>query len=464
MLQLIPGQRIHFIGIAGVGLSAIARVLLDQGFTITGSDMNSTAMTNTLATDGAIIYRGHDAAYVGEAELVVMSSAVPLDHIEVLTALSQGIPVYKRKDIMETMMRGHYNIAVAGTHGKTTTTSMIVYLLQQAGKDPSFIVGGTMGNTDKNAGVGKGDSFVIEADEYDNMFHGLRPDLEVITNVEHDHPDFFKTPQATAASYSRFVGLLSPDGVLVGCADDPIAATFIRNRIIVQLPSVSYGITNPQSDWCAVNIHDWDDKTVFTVVRDGIPLGEVFLSIPGYHNVLNALAALIVADHQGVAFEDAAKSLTDFKNSGRRFDIRGERDEVIIVDDYAHHPTEIQATIHAARQRYPRHQVWAVWQPHTFTRVKQFMSGFVAAFDEAHHVLVTPIYASREKPLENITSLNIVTEMAHLPSVQYAPSLSDAVYMLREQVQAPAVILVLSAGDAISIADDYLNIVEQAND
>lgn len=460
MLQLIPGQRIHFIGIAGVGLSAIARVLLDQGFTITGSDMRTSDMTNTLAADGAIIYHGHSAAYVGEAELVIRSSAIPSDHIEVLTALAQKIPVYKREDVMETVMRGHYNIAVAGTHGKTTTTSMIVYLLQQAGQDPSFIVGGTMGNTGRNAGVGQGKSFVIEADEYDNMFHGLRPNVEVITNVEHDHPDFFKTPQATTTSYSHFVGLLPSDGLLVGCADDPITSIFLHNRIIVDLPTVTYGINNLQSDWLAQNIRDSQDKTIFTVVREGETLGDVALSVPGYYNVLNALAALIVADHQGIAFEDAAKSLTEFKTSGRRFDIRGEREDVIIVDDYAHHPTAIKAMIHAARQRYPDREVWAVWQPHTFTRVKQFMSGFVSAFDEAHHVMVTPIYASREKPLKDVSSENVVAEMTHHPSVQYAQSLTDAVYMLREQVKAPAIILVLSAGDATSIADDYLNIIE----
>ena len=460
MLQLIPGQRIHFIGIAGVGLSAIARVLLDQGFTITGSDMRTSDMTDSLAKDGAMIYHGHSAAYVGEAELVLRSSAIPSDHIEVLTALAQKIPVYKREDIMETVMRGHYNIAVAGTHGKTTTTSMIVYLLQQAGKDPSFIVGGTMGNTGKNAGVGNGKSFVIEADEYDNMFHGLRPHLEVITNVEHDHPDFFKTPQATTASYSHFVGLLPANGILIGCADDPITSIFLHNRIIVELPTITYGINNLQSNWLAKNIRDVDDKTIFTVIRDGETLGDVALSVPGHYNILNALAALIVADHQEIAFKDAAKLLTDFKNSGRRFDIRGEREDVIIADDYAHHPTEIKATIHAARQRYPQRQVWVVWQPHTFTRVKQFMSGFVSAFDEAHHVMVTPIYASREKPLAGVTSENVVADMGHHPSVQYAPSLSDAVYMLREQVQAPAIILVLSAGDATSIADDYLNVIE----
>lgn len=460
MLQLIPGQHIHFIGIAGVGLSAIARVLLDQGFTITGSDLRTTKMTQRLVEDGAVIYRGHDAGYVGDAEIVVVSSAISDDHIEVLTALSQSIPVYSRKDFIEPVMRGHFNIAVAGTHGKTTTTSMIVYLLQQANQDPNYIVGGIMGNTGKNAGIGQGKAFVIEADEYGNMYHGLRPNIEVITNVEHDHPDFFKTPHDVISSYSRFVGLLPSDGILITCADDPITSIFLRNRIIVELPTVSYGITNARADWRAVNIQQVDDKTQFSVIRDGKTIGEVKLSVPGQHNILNSLAALIVADNQGIKFEDAANILTEFKNSGRRFDVRGERDGVIVIDDYAHHPTEIKATISAARQRYPDHTIWAVWQPHTYTRVKQFMSGFASAFIGANQVLIMPIYAAREKPLDGISSETIVAEMNH-PGVQYVPSLSDAVTLLREQVQSPAVILILSAGDANQIADDYLSTAEQ---
>jgi len=461
MLQLIPGQRIHFIGIAGAGLSAIARVLLDQGFMITGSDLNSTDLTMALEEDGAIIYRGHDASQVGEAELVVASSAIPSDHIEIMTAEMQGIPVYKRKDIMEAVMFGHYNIAIAGTHGKTTTTSMVIHILQQGEKDPSFIVGGKMGNTGKNAGIGSGNAFVIEADEYDNMFHGLRPNLEVITNIEHDHPDFFKTPHQLITSYSRFVGLLPANGMLVGCIDDSITSIFIRNRLIVNLPIISYGIENAQADWRAVNIREENNRTVYTVLHNGKPVGDVTLTVPGHHNVLNSLAALIVADHQGIDFTTAASALTTFQNTGRRFDIRGERDDVIIVDDYAHHPTEIKATIQAAKDRYPNHHIWAVWQPHTYSRVKQFMTGFIHAFDDANHVLVTPIFAAREQPMEGISSLNIVADMTH-PSVQYAPSLDDAVEILRERIRPPAVVLILSAGDANRIADDYLSVAEQA--
>lgn len=460
MLQLIPGQQIHFIGIGGAGLSAIARVLLDQGFHITGSDLNYTDMLEALEHDGATIYRGHNASYVGQAELVVASSAIPSEHIEILTAEAQGIPVYKRKDIMEAVMYGHYNIAIAGTHGKTTTTSMVVHILQEGKKDPSFIVGGKMGNTGKNAGIGNGSAFVIEADEYDNMFHGLRPNLEVITNIEHDHVDFFKTPHQLITSYSRFVGLLPADGILVACADDSIASIFLRNRLIVHLPVISYGIHNTQADWRAINIRDEGDTTIFTVTHEDKALGDIHLSVPGHHNVLNSLAALIVADQQGIDFKTIANALATFKNTGRRFDIRGERDNVMIVDDYAHHPTEIKATIHAARQRYPDRHIWAVWQPHTYSRVKQFTAGFISAFDEANHVVVTPIFASREKPVEGISSENIINEMTH-PSVQYASSLHDAVQILRNQAKPKSIILVLSAGDAYQISIDYLTDFEQ---
>lgn len=459
MLQLIPGQHIHFVGIGGAGLSAIARVLLDQGFTITGSDMRTNAMTDAMVADGAEIHRGHDAAYVGNAEIVVISSAIPDDHIEVLTAMSEGIPVYKRSDIMEAVMRGHYNIAVAGTHGKTTTTSMIAHILLYAKKDPSYIIGGTMGNNGKNAAIGSGSTFVIEADEYDNMFHGLRPNMEVITNVEYDHPDFFKTPHESIASFSRFVGLLPAEGVLVGCMDDPIASIFLRNRMIVALPTATYGITNRQAEWRADNIRNEPDRTVYTAIYNNEILGDVTLKVPGEHNVLNSLAALIVTHYQDIDFETGVAALAEFKSSGRRFDVRGEKDGVLIVDDYAHHPTEIRATIKAARQRYPNHEIWAVWQPHTYSRVQKLLASFLTAFDAAHHVLITEIYAAREQPIEGVSSLNVIAEMQH-PHVRYTANLEDVTEVLREEAKSPAIVLVMSAGDATRIAIDYLSVLE----
>ena len=462
MLELVPGQHVHFIGIGGAGLSAIARVLLERGFKISGSDLKTSDVTAALAADGARIWQGHDASCPDGADWVVASSAVAPEHIEVQAAIAQGIPVYRRRDMIESLMRGQDSIAVAGTHGKTTTTSMIVHILQQAGKNPSYIVGGTMGNTGKNAAVGKGASFVIEADEYDNMFHGLRPDLAVVTNVEHDHPDFFKTPQQVSAAYAKFVDLLPATGLLVACADDGGAAALLDERRRAGLPAVSYGITNPAADWQAANLCHIEGKAIFTVWRDGIRLDEVELTVPGAHNVLNALAALAVAEERGASFEPAAKALGSFKNTARRFEIRGVRDDVIVVDDYAHHPTEIKASLCAAALAYPKREIWAVWQPHTYSRIRQFMDGFLKAFADADHVLITPVFAAREAADAEISSRRLAAAMQSHSDVRYAPSLDDAVLQLREGITPPALMLVFSAGDANRIADDYLNHDEPA--
>lgn len=454
--QLRPGQHIHFIGIGGAGLSAIARVLLERGFRISGSDLHASEITAALAADGAVIHHGHEAAYPQGADLVVASSAIPPGHVEATAAKAHGIPVCKRRDMIEAVMRGHDSIAVAGTHGKTTTTAMIIHILQQAGKDPSFIVGGKMGNTGKNAAVGSGASFVIEADEYDNMFHGLRPDIAVITNVEHDHPDFFETMQQVVEAYAAFVDLLPAAGVLVACGDDSTASALWRDRILAGRPAVSYGMVDAQANWRAADLRYDGETMVFTALRDGDRLGEARLTAPGAHNALNALAALAVAEARGVPFDAGAKALSSFKNAARRFEMRGMRDDVIVVDDYAHHPTEIKATLRAAARRYPRRRIWAVWQPHTYSRVKRFRAGFLTAFAEADHVLITPVFAAREEADAAVSSRSLAAAMKDHPDVRYVPSLKDAASMLRERVMPPALALIFSAGDANRIADDYL--------
>ncbi len=458
-MHLIPGQHIHLVGIGGSGLSAIARVLLQQGFYVSGSDKESNALTEALKRDGAIIYKGHDPGYVKGAELVIISSAIPRENIEVLAANTQGIPVHKRSAIIQHIMSGHSVIAVAGTHGKTTTTGMITHILIEAGQDPSYIVGGVLQNTGYNAGVGKGKAFVIEADEYDNMFHGLRPEVEVITSVEYDHPDFFRTPRDMMVAFSRFVGLLPRSGLLIACADDAMSMVFADNRTVVHLPTVSYGVRNARAMWWAINVRTETEKTAFDVLREGKELGTVELPILGNHNVLNALAALIVADNQGVSFQDAAKALSSFKGAGRRFEVRGEVDGVVVVDDYAHHPTAIRTTIQAARQRYPDHAIWAVWQPHTYSRVENLMESYLKAFQIADHVLVTDIYAAREKPVPGVGSIKLVESMLH-PDARYTPQLDDAVKVLVAGVTSPAVILIMSAGDAVKIGEDYLKLRE----
>lgn len=455
-LQLIPGQHVHFIGIGGTGLSAIARVLLLQGYQVSGSDLHTNPSTNKLDELGATIYRGHDAAYVVGAEVVIRSSAINNEHVEVMSAQAQNIPVYKRYDVISAIMDGSVGIAVAGTHGKTTTTSMITHVLIETGRSPSYIVGGAMANTGHNADVGQGETFVIEADEYDNMFHGLRPQIEIITSVEFDHPDFFKTPNQLTESFSHFVGQLPDDGLLICCADDVTAQIFARNRQIVYMPVITYGIDNP-ADWQASNIRYEGDRTLYDVVVEDNVIGTVSLGVPGRHNILNSLSALIVAYHQGIGFEDAATALSTFRGTSRRFDVRANINDVVIVDDYAHHPTAIRTTIDAARQRYPDHELWAIWQPHTYSRTRSLWEEYVRAFKDAHHVIVTAIYPSREKAEDfpDVSIHNFMEDLNH--SHKYHTSnFDETVAYLLQSVKAPAVILIMSAGDAPEIGIQYL--------
>ncbi len=456
MLKLTPGQHIHLIGIGGAGLSAIARILLQRGFIVSGSDLRASGITTALQNEGARVYRGHHADFVDGADLVLMSSAVAAEHVEVRAAQSKGIPIVKRNLFMAPLLEGQRTIAVAGTHGKTTTTSMIVHILRQAGADPSYIVGGTMGNTGKNAGVGAGQSFVIEADEYDNMFHGLRPQIAVVTNVEHDHPDYFLTAEDQLRAFAKFTELVPASGTLVACSDDSDAVSLLNMRKERKLSALSYAIDDASADWRATELAFSENETSARILRNGDYLGSLALRAPGAHNVVNALAAMMVADLEGVGFEESAAALASFKNTERRFEIRGIRDDVIIVDDYAHHPTEIRVNIHAARGRYPRHQIWVIWQPHTYSRVRQFLPDFLSAFDAADQVLITPIYAAREDPIPGISSPMLVKSMADHASARFAPSFEDAVACLRRDIAGPTVVLICSAGDANRIADLYL--------
>jgi UDP-N-acetylmuramate--alanine ligase len=460
MVALIPGQHIHIVGIGGAGMSSIAHLLLQQGYFITGSDRQSNARTQELRRLGARIYRGHEPHHIKGAELLLISSAVADDNIEVLTAHTEGIPVLKRNQMIAAIMDGHHNIAVAGTHGKTTTTSMVTHILLEAGLDPSYIIGGTMGNTGLNANSGKGEYFVIEADEYDNMFHGLRPHISVVTNIEFDHPDFFRTPHEMVSSFSRFIGLLPRDGMLIACGDDLTAQIFANNRRIVNLPVMTYGIDNPRVTWRATNIQSTPDYTEFDVVASGQVLGHVELPLAGKHNILNALAALQVAHNLELDFATASQALRSFVGTGRRFEIQAVVDDVVLVDDYAHHPTAIRMTIEAARLRYPDHAIWAVWQPHTYTRTRALFDDFASAFKDADHVLITPIYAARETDSLGVDSRDFLQAMTH-PSAYYVPDFATATQHLLTMVQAPAVILIMSAGDAPTIGQTYVEILQR---
>ncbi|HBX69630.1 MAG TPA: UDP-N-acetylmuramate--L-alanine ligase, partial [Chloroflexi bacterium] len=318
-------EHIHLIGIGGTGLSAIARVLLESGYIVSGSDMQESPLGRAVQAAGARVFSGHAAENITGADLVVRSSAIPDSNVEVQAARQKGIPVLKRADFLGQLMAGRLGIAVAGTHGKTTTTAMIAWLLSALGQNPSFIVGGVVSNLRTNARAGQGSAFVIEADEYDRMFLGLRPQMAMITNVEHDHPDIYPSAADFQAAFRDFVGCLNPEGFLLLCADDPAAMDLQLTAHNKNLHTLTYGIYNPQANYKATNLRAEADKGfAFDAKKDESLLAQITLQVPGEHNVLNALAALAIAHQLNLAMDAAAQALSDFQGTGRRFEVVGE--------------------------------------------------------------------------------------------------------------------------------------------
>ncbi len=421
-------------------MSAIARVLHERGETVTGSDRTRSSFAEALEDLGIPIHYEHRAENVLGADLVIASSAVHADNVELQAARSAGIPVLRRSEFLRDLTAGEKTIAVAGTHGKTTTTGMIAWMLSQADLDPSFIVGGTLCNFDINARAGTGDYFVIEADEYDRMFLGLEPSIAVITNVEYDHPDCYPTFDSFRQAFTQFAA--SVQDLIVVCKDDPAADTLPLPAI----ECVRYGLS-ADADWYAEEIRpNAVGGSDFLVLRREETLGLMRTRLPGPHNVLNTLAALIVGDHLGLDFKDMRETLTEFLGVGRRFEIIGEAAGVTVVDDYAHHPTEIKATLHAARQQFPEAEIWAVYQPHTFSRIRALLPEFEHAFDDCDHLIVTDIFASREQADGSIDSRKLVETIDH-PDVKYIARLETAADYLLERVKGGSLVLTLSAGD-----------------
>lgn len=454
--------RVHFIGIGGSGLSAIARLLKESGYEVTGSDQTPSQFALDLQNQGVTVYIGHHPRNIGNAEMVIMSSAVKADNPEVEAAKKAGIPVYKRSDFLGQLMEKKTGIAVAGTHGKTTTTAMIAWMLYSMKRDPSFIVGSTLNNLKVNAHAGEGDVFVIEADEYDRMFLGLKPQIAVVTNLEHDHPDYFPKFEDMYSAFQSFVDLLPEDGTLIACAEDEGAVSLLSHARRKGLNVLSYSVQGEMT----INSPQWlQARTIKSNARGGFDFSattnldlsttmNVSLQVPGEHNVRNALAALSVAAMLGLPLDEAAKALSEFAGTGRRFEIRGEKNGIIIIDDYAHHPTEIRATLAGAKARYPNARIWAIWQPHTYSRTKTLMMDFAKAFSDADEVLVTEIYASREGK-QDFSSAEVVSIMPHA-SARYSGSLNETKDYLLKHLRSNDVVLVLSAGDADKLSRELL--------
>lgn len=467
-------KSVHFIGIGGTGLSAIARVLLESGYHVTGSDRNSSPLAKSLQAEGVRIDIGHRAENIEGAQVVIRSSAVPDDNVEVLAAQKLGIPVLKRSEFLSGIMGEHFGIGVAGTHGKTTTTAMIAWMLTFLRQDPTFIVGGVLNNIGTNAHAGKGQAFVIEADEYDHMFLGLKPKLAVITNIEHDHPDCYPTEVEFFKAFDEFAENVGSDGTLLVCANDRGATRLGRNARQRGQKVFSYatrdsnnGSADMQADYIADSLTPNQfggisfDAECTLVSNKFILRPSINLQLPGRHNAQNALAALAVAHQMQLPIEQAGKALSEFRGTGRRFEVRGEVNRITIIDDYAHHPTEIRATLSAARMRYPMSKLWVVWQPHTYSRTRLLFNDFAAAFEQADHVVVTEIYAAREKqPEDGFSARRIVAAMTY-PDTRYISDFDQAAKYLVERLEPGDVLIVLSAGDADQISTQVETLLKE---
>ncbi len=450
--KLETPMHLHLVGIGGSGMSAIARVLLGRGFVVSGSDKQLNELTAALQTLGATIYQGHQADHIAGAEAVVISSAVSDDNPEVEAAQDAGIPILKRADLLGQLMEGMIGVAVAGSHGKTTTTGMVAQILLEADLDPTVVVGGVLPSLGGNGRFGAGDYFVVEADEYDHMFLGLKPEVIVLTNLEHDHPDIFPTPQAYEAAFYRFLCLLPAGGKLITCADDPGVVKLLNRLHLPDVEITTYSIPTQGEPRLPIQFQALDIRpnqlggSDFVVEEEDQMLGVIQLRLPGWHNVRNALAATIVGLDLGVDFQVIRQALARFDGMERRFQVVGETGGVTVIDDYAHHPTEIQATLAAARQRYPNRCLWAVWQPHTYSRTKLLLSAFAASFQQADRVIGLDIYKSREVETLGMNTAVVMAAMKH-PNAIHIPDLLGAASYILEHIGRDDVVLTLSAGD-----------------
>ncbi len=451
-------KHIHLIGIGGTGLSAIARVLLEKGYTVSGSDQTASPLFEKIQKAGAQTHLGHAAEQVKGADLVIRSSAIPDDNPEVLAAQAAGIAVLKRSEFLKDLTKEYITLAVAGSHGKTTTTAMLVWILNNLKADPTYIVGGVVNQLGRNARAGNGPYFVIEADEYDYMFLGLHPDHAIITNIEHDHPDCFPTEAIYQQAFEAFLKQLKPNGRALICLDDP-GAKKLRDKLSETSDQIlGYG-TSADADYRAIKLRVQDGLPVFELLHQTgyskqANLGEVRLGIPGQHNILNATAALGMIHQMGLFSPKAVQAVKSFSGAGRRFEVIGEEDGIVIIDDYGHHPTEIAATLKAARMRFPKQRIWAVWQPHTFTRTKTLESAFIQALSLADRTIVLKIYAAREKD-PGYSAKQIADA---LPGNQhwYYHNFEAATAHLVKNLQEQDVLIVFSAGDATEISHNVL--------
>jgi len=449
-------KKIHFVGIGGIGMSGIAEILLDQGFAVSGSDKSLSEVTERLQKLGATIYEGHKPENVAaDVDTLVYSSAVVFDNPEVVEAERRKIPTVRRAEMLAEVMRLKYGIGIAGTHGKTTTTSMISLILLEGGLDPTVIVGGKLsGLGGTNARLGKGEFIVVEADEFDRSFLSITPTIAVLTTLETDHLDCYRDLEDIKGAFIQFANKVPFYGFIVLCLDEPSLQDIMpkmRKKVVL-----TYGL-NPQADIQAVDIHHKNNTSTFTVVKNNAELGSITLQVPGKHNVQNSLAAISVGLELGIPFAKIKSGIEKFGGVFRRWELKGEVDGISVYDDYAHHPTECRATLSGAKAGW-RRRVVCVFQPHLYTRTRDFYEEFGKAFLLSDVLIVTDIYPAREEPIQGITGeliANAAKQFGH-KEVYYLPDKKGVPAFLLKMAKKGDMVITMGAGDIWKFGEEFL--------
>ncbi len=449
-------KKLHFVGIGGIGMSGIAEILLDQGFQISGSDKGLSEVTERLKQLGAVIYEGHKPEHVGpDVDALVYSSAVGPDNPEVLEAQRRKIPVIRRAEMLAEVMRLKYGIGIAGTHGKTTTTSMVSLVLMEGNLDPTVIVGGKLsGLGGTNARLGRGEFIVVEADEFDRSFLSITPTIAVLTTLETDHLDCYRDLEDIKGAFIQFASKVPFYGFVVLCLDEPALLDIMPQ--LSKKKIITYGL-NPQADVQAIDIRHKENTSTFTVEQNGKELGQITLQVPGKHNVQNALAAIAVGLELGVPFEKVKAGIEKFAGVYRRWEKKGEVNGIMVYDDYAHHPTECRATLSGAKSGW-RRRVVCVFQPHLYTRTRDFYEEFAKSFLLSDVLVVTDVYPAREEPMQGVTGeliVNAAKQFGH-KDVHYVPDKKQIPDYLTSLVKAGDIVITMGAGDIWKYGEEFL--------
>ena len=455
-LPALAGLRVHLVGVGGAGMSGAAALLLEAGAIVSGSDLVPFDGMGDLVARGARIAVGHREEQLRTGvDLVVISAAIPRENPEFAAARARGVPVIKYAALLGGLMARRKGVAIAGTHGKSTTTAMTVHLFRQAGLDPSFILGAKSAQTNGGSGYGRGPHFIVESCEYDRSFLHLHPQCAAILNLEADHLDCYQDLEHVVGAFAEFASQVRPDGLIIGNGDDPMVMQAVRSSVArVQ----TFGLDN-EADWEVADVRSEGGRSAFDVRFYGDRILSTELAIPGRHNVANALAATALAFHAGADVQGIAKALASFDGVGRRLTWRGERGGVTILDDYAHHPTEIRVTLEAARGRYEPKRLWVVFQPHQYARTCHFMDDFARSFALADEVIVPDIYGARESDPQACSAgaQELASRICRLGGhARYVPSLEGATAHLMECVVDGDLVITMGAGDVWKVADDLV--------